>query len=258
MFMIGAMTYWTPTPSEGEKIRAAFTPRMGRRYAKGRNTDHGSDAHKALSALSPFTRRRLVLESDAAAAALAAHGREDAKKFVQEVTWRGYFKGWLERRPQVWDSYRSGLEADLAACVRYRGLRRDVDRATGDQTGLKCFDAWVTELVDTCYLHNHARMWFISIWVFTLGLPLRLGADFFYRHLLEGDAASDTRGWPCGANARAMLQAMRCQAGTIWPRNAPILSPAPLRISFLSPKRTSHGPQKNLPHCRYPRRRHRN
>lgn len=189
------MTAWTPTRAEGEKILAAFTPRMGRRYANGRNTDHGPGAHKAVSVLSPYIRRRLVLECDAVAAAIAAHGPEDAEKFVQEVIWRGYFKGWLERRPQVWTSYVSGLQTDLAALDRDRRLRRDVDRAVNGQTGLECFDAWATELADTGYLHNHARMWFASIWIFTLGLPWRVGADFFYRHLLDGDAASNTLGW---------------------------------------------------------------
>lgn len=192
---MGMMTEWTPTRAEGERLLADFTPRMGRRYANGRNTDHGRGAHKAVSVLSPYIRRRLVLEADAVAAALAAHGPEDAEKFVQEVIWRGYFKGWLERRPQVWDSYRSGLEADLAALDRDRRLRRDHDRATSGQTGIACFDAWADELVETGYLHNHARMWFASIWIFTLGLPWRLGADFFYRHLLDGDAASNTLGW---------------------------------------------------------------
>jgi len=189
------MTDCTPTRAEGERILAAFVPRMGRRYANGRNTDHGPGAHEAVSVLSPYIRRRLVLESDAVAAAIAAHGPQDAEKFVQEVIWRGYFKGWLERRPQVWDSYRSGLEADLAAIERDRRLRRDLDRAMDGQTGLACFDAWATELVDTGYLHNHARMWFASIWIFTLGLPWRLGADFFLRNLLDGDAASNTLGW---------------------------------------------------------------
>ena len=189
------MTDWTATRAEGDKILVAFTPRMGRRYANGRNTDHGSGTHKAVSVLSPYIRRRLVLESDAVAAAIAAHGLKDAEKFVQEVIWRGYFKGWLERRPQVWDSYRTGLNADLAGLDRDRRLRRDVDRAMNGQTGLAYFDAWATELVETGYLHNHARMWFASIWIFTLGLPWRLGADFFYRHLLDGDAASNTLGW---------------------------------------------------------------
>jgi len=186
---------WTPTRAAGDAIMAGFIPRMGRRYANGRNTDHGPGAHKAVSVLSPYIRRRLVLEQDAVAAAIAAHGPQDAEKFVQEVIWRGYFKGWLERRPQVWASYRSGLDADLAALDRDRRLRRDVERAMAGQTGIECFDAWATELLDTGYLHNHARMWFASIWIFTMGLPWRLGADFFYRHLLDGDAASNTLGW---------------------------------------------------------------
>ena len=189
------MTHLTPTRAAGAAILAEFTPRMGRRYANGRNSDHGPGAHKAVSVLSPYIRRRLVLEVDAVAAALAAHGPEDAEKFVQEVIWRGYFKGWLERRPQVWQHYVTGLDDDLAALVRDRRLRRDVDRAMNGQTGLACFDAWAIELVDTGYLHNHARMWFASIWIFTLGLPWRLGADLFYRHLLDGDAASNTLGW---------------------------------------------------------------
>ncbi|SEM90853.1 FAD binding domain of DNA photolyase [Loktanella fryxellensis] len=189
------MTDWTPTRSAADAAMADFAPRMGRRYANGRNTDHGPGAHTAVSTLSPYTRRRLVTEQDLVATALAAHGPAGAEKFVQEVIWRGYFKGWLERRPQVWDSYRQGLEADLAALDRDRRLRRDVDRAMDGQTGIDCFDAWATELVETGYLHNHARMWFASIWIFTLGLPWRLGADFFYRHLLDGDAASNTLSW---------------------------------------------------------------
>ena len=189
------MTDWPPTRAAGDAILQAFIPRMGRGYANGRNTDHGPGAHKAVSALSPYIRRRLVLEQDAVAAALAAHGPEDAEKFVQEVVWRGYFKGWLERRPQVWASYRAGLQADLAGLDPDRRLCRDLDRAISGQTGLECFDAWASELVDTGYLHNHARMWFASVWIFTLSLPWRLGADFFYRHLLDGDAASNTLGW---------------------------------------------------------------
>ena len=38
-------------------------------------------------------------------------------------------------------------------------------------------------------------MWFASIWIFTLKLPWELGADFFMRHLLDGDPASNTLSW---------------------------------------------------------------
>jgi deoxyribodipyrimidine photo-lyase len=183
------------TRAAGLAALDAFVPAMGRRYANGRNYDHGPGRHTAVSRLSPYIRRRLVTEPEVVGAALAAHGPEAAEKFIDEVIWRGYFKGWLERRPQVWDSYRQGLEADLAALERDRRLKRDVDRAMDGATGLECFDAWAAELVETGYLHNHARMWFASIWIFTLGLPWRLGADFFHRNLLDGDAASNTLGW---------------------------------------------------------------
>jgi deoxyribodipyrimidine photo-lyase len=112
------MTDFNATRAEGDKRLTAFTPHMGLRYANGRNSDHGPGRHTAVSVLSPYIRRRLVLESDLVAAALAAHGLEGAEKFVQEVIWRGYFKGWLERRPQIWASYRIGLEGDLAALDR--------------------------------------------------------------------------------------------------------------------------------------------
>ncbi len=184
-----------PTLATGEVILRTFAPRMGKRYTSGRNHDRGAGQHRDVSMLSPYLRRRLVLEKDAVATAVLEHGAEGAEKFIQEVIWRGYFKGWMERRPVVWDQYREGLIRDLMALDRDRGLRRRLEATEAGQSGLDYFDSWVEELVKSGYLHNHARMWFASIWIFTLGLPWRLGADFFYRHLLDGDAASNTLGW---------------------------------------------------------------
>jgi deoxyribodipyrimidine photo-lyase len=181
--------------AHGEALMRTFVPRMGARYTNGRNYDWGPGAHRDVSCLSPYIRRRLLLEHDVVSAAVAAHGIEAADKFVQEVFWRGYFKGSLERRPSIWQSYVAGLDRDLQVLERDRRLRRAVEDAETGNTGLACLDAWAEELVETGYMHNHARMWFASIWIFTLGLPWRIGADFFYRHLLDGDPASNTLGW---------------------------------------------------------------
>ena len=189
------MSDGTITRSAGLAAMQAFIPAMGKRYEIGRNYDHGPGQHSAVSVLSPYIRRRLLTEAEVVAAALATHGPNDARVFIEEVIWRGYFKGWLERRPQIWDSYVLGLNADLVSLNRDRRLRRDLELAETGQTGMDYFDTWAQELVDTGYLHNHARMWFASIWIFTLGLPWRLGADFFYRHLLDGDAAANTLNW---------------------------------------------------------------
>ena len=189
------MTEPEPTREAGEARMSAFAPYTGARYARLRNFDRGVGAHSDVSGLSPWLRRRIVTEPEVVAAALAEHGPEGADKFVQEVVWRGYSKGWLERRPQTWADFRDGRDADLARLDADARLHRAVAAAESGRTGLACFDAWARELVATGYLHNHARMWFASIWIFTLELPWRIGADFFLRHLLDGDPASNTLGW---------------------------------------------------------------
>lgn len=193
----------------------AFVPRMGRRYEAERNFDRGPERHDSVSTLSPWLRRRLLTEAEVVAAAVAAHGPEAVAKFIEEVVWRGYFKGWLELRPQVWARYRDGLVQDIAALERDAALAAALARAETGQTGLPCFDAWSRELVETGYLHNHARMWFASIWIFTLRLPWRLGADFFLRHLLDGDPASNTLGWRWVAGLHTRGKAYRARADNI-------------------------------------------
>ncbi|MEL6266477.1 MAG: FAD-binding domain-containing protein, partial [Pseudomonadota bacterium] len=169
--------------------------RRPRPSAARRNYDNGPEKRDNVSVLAPYLTRRIVTEAEVVATALAHHAPSKCEKFVQEVVWRTYFKGWLERRPAVWDGYRLGVEEDRAALAGDRRLARDHARAVEGATGIEAFDAWAVELVETGYLHNHARMWFASIWCFTLGLPWRLGADFFLRHLVDGDAASNTLGW---------------------------------------------------------------
>jgi deoxyribodipyrimidine photo-lyase len=178
-----------PTRSAGLARLAAFTPLMGRAYADGRNHDPGPGKPGYVSALSPYIRHRLITEQEVVAAAMAAHGAEVADKFIQEVFWRSYWKGWLAQRPAVWEAYRARVVTGL------RATPESYEAAITGRTSIACFNAWGQELIETGYLHNHARMWFASIWIFTLRLPWEMGADFFLRHLLDGDGASNTLSW---------------------------------------------------------------
>ena len=180
-----------PTRQAGLDRLAAFVPLAGRHYADGRNSDPGPDAARAVSRLSPYVRYRLVTEQEIVAQVLDAHSFDAAEKYVQEVLWRTYWKGWLEMRPGVWARYIEELDRQRQS---FRGGRA-LAAAENGTTGIDGFDDWARELVETGYLHNHARMWFASIWVFTLRLPWALGADFFLRHLLDADAASNTLSW---------------------------------------------------------------
>jgi deoxyribodipyrimidine photo-lyase len=167
-----------------------FLPDAGR-YAAERN--YVRPGHENISRLSPWVQKRLLLEAEVIAAARDRWSFEAVEKFVQEVYWRTYWKGWLEQRPAAWSRWveavprlRAGLSAEQ---------RSTLEAALAGRTGIAGFDAWAQELVATGYLHNHARMWFASIWIFTLRLPWELGAAFFYEHLLDGDVASNTLSW---------------------------------------------------------------
>ena len=182
-----------PTRTAALDRLAQFAPQAGRAYASQRNYDR--PAHDDVSRLSPYLRHRIITEDEVLTSVLAHHSAAAAEKFIQEVYWRTYWKGWLEQRPSVSANYRMGLNAALNRVQTEAGLRAEWEAACSGDTGFACFDAWAHELADTGYLHNHARMWFASIWIFTLRLPWELGADFFLRHLLDGDPASNTLGW---------------------------------------------------------------
>jgi deoxyribodipyrimidine photo-lyase len=172
-----------------------FLPLAGRAYAARRNHDGGPDGRATTSLLSPAIRRRLVSEAEVAAAAVAAHGFGGAEKFVQEVCWRTYWVGWLQQRPEIWARWQADVVRMEAMLAEDGKWQRRYHQAMAGHTGIDCFDAWVAELQETGWLHNHVRMSFASIWCFTLRLPWQLGAAFFYRHLLDACPASNTLGW---------------------------------------------------------------
>jgi deoxyribodipyrimidine photo-lyase len=192
---MNALATLPPSRAAGLERLSAFVPKAGRAYAAERNYDRGPGRHTSVSALSPYLRVRLITETEILQAVLGRHSAEAVEKFVQEVFWRTYWKGWLEQRPGVWRQYQSALRTRIDDIQTQGGLRAQWEDACTGQTDIECFNAWAQELVSTGYLHNHARMWFASIWVFTLRLPWELGADFFLRHLLDGDPASNTLGW---------------------------------------------------------------
>ena len=180
-----------PTHTSALARLQRFVPRAGRDYASMRNYDDTAQ----VSTLSPYLRHRIITEEEVLRATLSRYSPQTAEKFVQEVYWRTYWEGWLEQRPRIWTDYRTELRAALNRVQSESGLRQEWEAACKGETGIECFDHWARQLAETGYLHNHARMWFASIWIFTLRLPWTLGADFFLRHLLDGDPASNTLSW---------------------------------------------------------------
>ncbi|MDB4185131.1 DNA photolyase [Candidatus Pelagibacter sp.] len=160
-------------------------------YSKLRNFDFGPDNRSNISCLSPYITHGIINELEVIDKSLKKFSFAKNEKFIQEVMWRVYWKGWLELRPNVWSDYliELGKVKD-----EFKNNQSYLDAIEG-KTNVDCFNQWVIELKQSNYLHNHTRMWFASIWIFTLELPWQLGAEFFMQHLYDGDTASNTLGW---------------------------------------------------------------
>jgi len=156
-------------------------------YSSKRNYDLGPIERKNVSCLSPYISHRLINEYEISKKVLSKHPYQKVEKYIQEIYWRVYWKGWLELRPKVWDDFTEDLNIIEE--------NKNYHLAINGQTKIECFNDWVTEIKEYNYLHNHVRMWFASIWIFTLGLPWQKGAEFFMKYLLDGDAASNTLSW---------------------------------------------------------------
>jgi len=160
-------------------------------YSKLRNFDFGPDKRSNISCLSPYITHGVINELEVIDKSLKKFSFSKNEKFIQEVLWRVYWKGWLELRPNVWNDYLFELEKIKN---EFTDNQNYLDAIEG-KTDIDCFNQWVIELKENNYLHNHTRMWFASIWIFTLELPWQLGAEFFVQHLYDGDPASNTLGW---------------------------------------------------------------
>ena len=233
------MTTTAPTRESGLKRLEEFLPFAGRHYTERRNQVPG-----IVSGLAPYIRHRLITEAEVVAAVLQRYSALEAEKFIQEVCWRTYWKGWLEMRPLVWFRYQEELHSLSDRMARDPDFQERVRRAEYGETGLHCLDDWACELRETGYLHNHVRMWFASIWVHTLRLPWQLGADFLMRHLLDGDPASNTLSWRwvCGLQTKGKIyQATaenieRYTNGRYAPQGLFAGDPDPITEDFLIPQ----------------------
>ena len=137
--------------------------------------------------MSPYLSHRILTEYDVIKRVLQKKSYRNVEKFIQEVYWRLYWRGWLESRPQVWSDFLGDLKSLEKNKFYYDAIE--------GLTDIKCFNYWVKELRENGFLHNHTRMWFASIWIFTLNLPWQLGAEFFLKYLSDADSASNTLSW---------------------------------------------------------------
>ena len=161
--------------STAEKILDEFLLYKISNYSQYRNFDYGAtDPHKAVSGLSPYISKGIIKEKYILKK--IKENKNTSDKFIQEILWRSYWKGWLEKHNKVWLDYKFEVNNKLTTIVK-SNLYELYKNALIGKTNLEPFDYWINQLIKTGYLHNHSRMWFASIWIHYFRLPWELGAN---------------------------------------------------------------------------------
>ncbi len=167
-----------------------FLPRVPD-YARTRN--QVAPGNPGVSRLSPAVSARLLSDDELLSETLKRYPVKTAEKWLQELCWRRYWKGWLEQHPKIWTLYRERV--DWLKSNEEPAVLQRAEAVANGRSGVALMDQFAAELKETGYLHNHARMWWASFWIHVEGLPWELGAEFFAAHLLDADAASNTLSW---------------------------------------------------------------
>lgn len=154
-------------------------------YAKTRNFLDG-----AVTQLSPFITHGVLSLSEVRDAVIESGS--DVEKMVQQLAWRDYWQRlYLSLGARIWDDlepYKTGFSASDYA----DDLPDDISHA---QTGVAAIDHFISELTQTGWLHNHARLYLASYICHFRRVKWQAGARFFLTHLLDGDPASNNLSW---------------------------------------------------------------
>jgi deoxyribodipyrimidine photo-lyase len=177
-----------PAPTRGGRRAAlerlaAFDPRT---YDRTRN----DVVRRGVSTLSMYLRHGVLTLAEVRDYVLTRYGAgPGVLKFVNELGWRAF---WQLVYASLGERINQDVEAPKHSIRRTRGLPADVAQA---ETGLQCIDEALRELFTTGYMHNHARMWVAAYLQHWRMVDWRDGATLFYRHLLDGDPASNKLSW---------------------------------------------------------------
>ena len=176
------MTPFPPTRQEAlNRARAV----RAQDYARSRNHLDG-----AVTRLSPYITHGLISLPEGLACVTSAHALDIQHKFVFELGWREYFRHvWHARGDGILNSLHAGPLPDASYA---QTLPADIRHGA---TGVPVVDQAVRTLYASGYLHNHARMWLASYVVHMRKVHWRVGADWMYGHLLDGDLASNHLSW---------------------------------------------------------------
>lgn len=151
-------------------------------YARNRNFLNGSVTH-----LSPYLRHGCLTLNETFTAIKSRFGLT-SENMLMQLAWRDFWH-------QVWNARGNAVFSEMEPPKVGLGYAPLTEAVKQGKTGLPCMDGFIGDLLNSGYVHNHARMWLASYIVHHLKIDWREAADWFEANLLDGDMASNHLSW---------------------------------------------------------------
>ena len=125
---------FSPTKTYSDERLTDFEENHLKDYAHERNFDYGVKNRNNVSCLSPYISHGIIQEKEIIKRGLKKYSYEIIEKFIQEILWRNYWKGWLELRPTLWKDYLKDLKE-----LEIQKKENNYLKAISGNTDIECF-----------------------------------------------------------------------------------------------------------------------
>lgn len=186
-----------PEPGEdaGRALLARFTAEADAPIGSYKE-DRNFPGLEGTSRLSPHLRHGTVGVRSAFAAADRSAGGDGAATWVSELAWRDFYQQWMWHYPRVLHhAFNPAMDA-----LPFEDDKGLYAAWCEGRTGFPIVDAAMRQLQGTGWMHNRLRMIVASFLCKDLLCDWRLGEDYFWTHLADGDKPANVGGWQWSAS----------------------------------------------------------
>ncbi len=182
---------------EAEELFQRFVADEGALWRYGK--DRSRVDRESTSGLSPFLKFGMIsIESLVEKAvplsedqSLSETRLASVRTWISELIWREFYQAALHHFP---DSPKKSLRPEFEH-IDWNESVADLEAWQQGQTGYPIIDAAMRQLSAEGWIHNRCRMIVASFLVKDLLIDWRHGAQWFMKHLIDGDTAANIGGW---------------------------------------------------------------
>ncbi len=189
-------------PVDDEALSSIVTRFIHDKFAKYHD-DRDFPAIKGTSGLSPYLAlgivsvKQLLVNVQSQYPDVLQSAKSNLFSWVNELIWREFYRHLICAFPNLCKHKNFNTKYDS---LQWQQDDHHFEAWCEGRTGYPLVDAAMRQLTQTGWMHNRLRMVVASFLTKHLLIDWRRGEEFFMRHLIDGDLASNNGGWQWAAS----------------------------------------------------------